>query len=109
MKDENERVLDGLKNKQNNETYGQYCDRLENAIIAIIDRGDTSSTAIEILAFAHMEASADFEYASRHNPRAKTIVFFSQLSPEVKDLFRKHAMALPRGRVDRVNLLLGEL
>lgn len=103
-----EKVLASLKNGVSGETYGQYCDRLEDAIISIVTSNDSSKGALEILAFAHMEAPADFEASSDGRPRLQTKKFFSRQSGETKELFRSLCWLLPRCCEDRINVLLGE-
>lgn len=90
------------------ETYGQYCDRLEDSIMEIVLRSDTSKEAVKVLAFTLMEAPADFDAGSRKFPFQKSREFLSSQLPEVKELFREECKKLPRGRDDRINVLLDE-
>ncbi|TAN35831.1 hypothetical protein EPN27_02935 [Patescibacteria group bacterium] len=97
-----------LFKEKSGETYGQHCDRLEDAIMSIVRRADDSEKAVSALAFALMEAPADFDAGSRERPFQKARGFLSSQNREVKELFRAECKKLHRGRDDRINYLLGE-
>jgi len=96
----------GLLKERPGETYGDFCDRLESAVVEMVESGDTSEENLKSLAFALMEAPSDFDIGGVQ-PFQRAKVFLTGQSDEVKALFRKECEVLPRGYKPRIDFLLG--
>ena len=88
------------------ETYGQVCDKLEELVKQVVESGNTSKSALSVLAYALMEAPADFDYGRVDPPLKKAREFLSKQDETVRSAFRSECEKLPRYHPARVNALL---
>lgn len=90
------------------ETYGAYCERLEEAVVTITVLKNPDELAIKALAFIAMEAPSDFDCAGQYaiTPFNRIKNFLKVQSSECRTIFRFEAKQLPLVREDRVNYLL---
>lgn len=91
------------------ESYGSYCDRLEDAVVKITGLEVPTESAIQALAFIAMEAPSDFNAGSYREimPFPRIQKFLSKLPEQQRTLFRVECEKLPRAREDRISGLLG--
>lgn len=102
-------TLRSLQMQKKGETYAAYCDRLEEAIKKIVESKDTTTKKkIKILAFALMEAPADFDYGSSDSSFQKVKNFLSTQDSGIRNCFEKECSVLPRKNIRRINYLLGK-
>jgi hypothetical protein len=90
------------------ETQGSYFDRLEQKVIEITKLASPSKDAIAALAYIAMEAPADFDSSSFSvpPPSVRMRQFLALQPEELRTHFQQEAMKQPRGKKDRVRLLL---
>ncbi len=85
------------------ERYGDYLDRVEEALLLIIATKEVSSAAIEELAFIVTDIPADFDSSSFSNaPTVKLRHFLLAQTSEVQQLFFAEAMRLLPRKEDRI-------
>lgn len=89
------------------ETYGSYCDRMEQKIRDILKRKkDVSKDDVALLGYIAMEVPADFESTCGEPLMEKLKTFLAKQNQKMKEHFRKACNAHPtRARLDRIDAL----
>lgn len=88
------------------ESYGAYCDRLEETVKSIILSGDTSEHNLNTLARVLMEAPSDFDYMSEFEPFKQSQAFLGKQSEEVRERFREECLKSAQRYERRIMCLL---
>lgn len=90
------------------ETYGGYCNRLEEAVANITALEEVPEAAIQALAFIAVEVPGDIDSCSIRPPLRRMKDFFGNQSEDTRMAFLTTALALPGGNreVARIDWIL---